>query len=46
MNRKIGPSSVKRAGTESPLARPIDLSGRWNASDDEVAATFEPREGS
>lgn len=42
MNRRIGPSSVKRAGTESPLARPIDLSGSWNASDEEVAERFDP----
>ncbi len=32
MNRTIEPSGVERAGVESPLARPIDLSASWNAS--------------
>lgn len=34
--------SGKRAGSESPLARPIDMSGSWNASDEEVAERFDP----
>ena len=42
MNATIEPSGVRRTGTESPQARPIDLSGSWNASDEEVAERFDP----
>ena len=31
-----------RRGSVTRLARPVDLSGAWNASDDDVAARFHP----
>ena len=31
------------AGLATPLARPIDLSSAWNASDAELAERFHPR---
>ena len=32
-----------RAALATPLARPIDLSAAWNASDEDLAARFHPR---
>ena len=35
--------AIGSAGHVTPLGHPIDLSSAWNASDDDLAATFHPR---
>ena len=34
--------AIGHTRSATPLARPVDLSGTWNATDDEVASRFHP----
>ena len=34
--------AIGHTRSATPLARPVDLSGAWNATDDEVASRFHP----